>query len=194
MASDWTPEEKHQLLKGLQQFGSTNIHALHKSVPTKTPIEIQVFCNEYAKAALNKDKFQNKVPPIKKWLLVLKRLHHGNPDNVHDLIPRILKYIALYEKRGGSKSLNLSQCYLALSTMCRGLDNSELDDNSEYFIYECLTKLGKCIKYSGCKSYQKYIRLKTTLNNVNESHIVLNPLDIPSSFTKGGNNAEGMQR
>uniref|UniRef100_A0A6P7FT95 Uncharacterized protein LOC114330790 n=1 Tax=Diabrotica virgifera virgifera TaxID=50390 RepID=A0A6P7FT95_DIAVI len=202
MASDWTSQEKHQLLKGLKKVGSKNMVELHKFVPTKTPAEIQLCCDEYAKGALRKLEVGyegEEVPPIDEWLLILNRLKRANPG-IHDVIPRVLKYIALYEKRGGEekgakkavKSRNtIRQCYFALSNMCRGLTDAQpLNGDGLSLLYESLKKLGRHIKYNG-ESKQQYIRLKTNLDKENEkvdlAHDVLNPLGIPSSLTKLGN-------
>lgn len=144
------------------------------------------------KVSIKKQTDKRKEAHIRRWLQVLKVLKSAQEGQINDVISRVLKYIALFEKRVDSKNVDVSSCYLALHYMLSGLVPEELSKTTDYFVFECLQKLANCLKYGKMRSFKTYL---TTLRNTRDLHkyrnkskskiessLSLNPLGIPDNL------------
>ncbi|XP_074040133.1 uncharacterized protein [Leptinotarsa decemlineata] len=194
--SAWTVEDKRKLLVALHQHGASNLELIQEHLPNKTISEIELICEEYTQLALRKwhsKRDDRKDPAIKNWLQVMKRIKISQKNSLHDVVPRLLKYIALFEKRCDLSNINLKDCYLVLSDLSNGKASMKMEECSEYFFYECLTKLAKSMRSEEIRSFKSYLKSLKTLKDLNanrlqgvnsrrECSIVLNPLGIPDEF------------
>lgn len=108
----WTEKEKLQLLLALQKCGSSNLEVLQKEIPHKTVGEIRLEIDKYS--ALGKAAWQKKEreacgsdPAMQQWVSIIKKLYLLNRGEVTDVIPRVLKYIALFEEGETKGEINL---------------------------------------------------------------------------------------
>lgn len=195
---EWTVEEKDKLLQILYKYGASDYNLINNYMPEKTAYEIQTFCEKYIKQSMYKWERsranKDSEAALKNWVTVMKRANDAQTGSLTDIVPRILKYIALFEKRKES-CINLSECYMVLSQISAGLASKKIDDSNAYYFHECLLKLAKSVKYGNNHSvqYAKYLtNLKAFMNRTDskqteqksEYSSVLNPLSVPSSLLK----------
>ncbi|KAG5900080.1 hypothetical protein JTB14_016052 [Gonioctena quinquepunctata] len=194
----WTVEDKRKLLVALHQYGAGNLEVIHQQLPDKTIEDIKGICEKHTKLALKKwhnRKDDKNGPSIKNWLQILKRIKTTQKESIHDIVPRLLKYIALFEKRADCSQINLRDCYFVLSDISNGQASMKMDQSSDYFFYECLTKLAKSIKQGEFRSFKCHLRSLQSLTDLNlhrqegintrkECSSILNPLGIPENLLK----------
>lgn len=194
---EWTLPEKKKLLNILYEVGSGNYDLIHRYMPEKSVLEIQAFCEKYEEMAIEKWKRKRRnheeSSAMEKWLLVFKRIHNTQTGCLLDVVPRALKYIALYEKRTRT-SIDLDECYMNLSCLSSGYASKEIDGSTSYFLYESLLKLARSVKTTGngpSKHFVKYLSTLKAFSNLTESRettkttsdsCLINPLSIPKEL------------
>lgn len=105
----------------LQEHGASNLELIQQRMPHKSISDIRTICHKHSNLALNKwlcekeGKFE-KHDTVKNWLDILKKLNCRKTGQVCDIIPRVLKYIALYEKR--TKSIHINLRYFMYTITC----------------------------------------------------------------------------
>ncbi|KAJ8976481.1 hypothetical protein NQ317_013702 [Molorchus minor] len=187
----WSNEDKKKLLILLRRHGSSNMELIQQNMPHKTITEIRNICDKHSKLALNKwcmeeNKNGHENQAVNDWLKVLKQINNSHRPSVQDIIPRVLKYIALYENRIEDPQINLSDCYLVLSSLSEGKAPKHLDDATNHFFFECLTKLAEALKYGETESYRSYLKGLKTFGVMEQKRKskTLNPLNVPASSLK----------
>ncbi|XP_018576126.1 uncharacterized protein LOC108914739 [Anoplophora glabripennis] len=193
----WTTEDKRMLLAILQEYGASDLGLIQQKMPHKSISEIRYICHKHTNLALNKwlhekDKKYDKNNSVRNWLDILKKFSNKTGP-VHDIIPRVLKYIALYEKRTNTTHINLRDCYLVLSDISNGTASKKLDDSSQYFLFQCLIKLAEALRSEGIESYKHYLRSLESFADLFKDDVkakcknskgVLNPLRVPGDLLK----------
>lgn len=194
---NWSVEDKKTLLFSLREYGAHNMDMLQKKLPHKTVSEIRTACDIYSNKAQRKwgqsrQNESNEHPHIKLWMEIFERIRTAQKGSVHDVIPRVLKYIALFEKRVHSEHVDLKECYLFLSYLCSGMAPKNLDVTSYFFIQQCLLKLSKPIakgENGKVRNYFKYLKKIGPVLNTHPPNLtsatgdhsaVLNPLFVPN--------------
>lgn len=106
----WTKSDKEKLLFALQKHGADNISLLAEELPFKAVGEIRQMIQSYQRLAANTLRakcgdYKVSDAPLEKWLKHIQDvLGRKVPTQV---VPKALKYIALYEKRENS-DINLT--------------------------------------------------------------------------------------
>ncbi|KAJ8924755.1 hypothetical protein NQ315_000908 [Exocentrus adspersus] len=177
-------------------FLNSNLEMIQQKMPQKTITEIRQICQKHTNLALRKwlkiGENDQKYDTVKNWLEILKRLNSTRTGPVYDIIPRVLKYIALYEKRSNSPIINLRDCYLVLSDICNGMSSKKLDKASNHFLLHCLTKLAEAIKNGEIESYKSHLKSLKNYSELCKYHAtrkgstdaVLNPLNVNKRLLK----------
>lgn len=199
MDDNWSFEDKKRLLGLLYKFGADDYELINRHMPQKSTAEIEEFCERYMKIALRKwekSRANNDVngSSLKNWLSVFKKVNSAQSGSLTDIVPRVLKYIALFEKRLDHPCINLKECYLVLSEVSRGLPQKNIDETSAYFFYECLLKLAKSINQGGAHPSLRHLKYLTKLKIFEDKDQqikrrkmfseVTNPLSIPENLLK----------
>lgn len=193
MDGDWSVQDKKKLLELLKTFGVANYSIIHQHMPEKSEQEIKCFCEKFMEKAMVKwDRSKTNNVALKKWLNIMKKVNVTQMGCLTDVLPRALKYIALFEKRKDNACLNLNDCYKTLSDITAGLPSRKLNDTSIYFFHECLVNLAKSVTEGGNGSSYNYLRFLTNLktflkhqgrmNKQTKMMVfsnVLNPLSVP---------------
>lgn len=193
---EWTVEEKKKILEILYKYGAGDYNLIHQYMPEKTVGEIQIFCEKYIQISMDKwersKANKDSDAALKNWLLIMKRVNAAQTGSLTDIVPRVLKYIALFEKRKQS-CINLNDSYMVLSDISVGLAAKKIDERNAYFFHECLLKLAKSVKHGSGPSikYAKYLtNLKVFMNKESKKiqqkseDRVLNPLNVPKNLLK----------
>ena len=106
----WTMKDKKKLLMALQQYGPHNIAEVQKLLPDKTITDIRLAFEKYSLLAAEKISQQeqncDEDSAINQWIKVIKKTQDSH-NGVVDILPRVLKYIAFFEKRPNDKDVNL---------------------------------------------------------------------------------------
>lgn len=195
---EWSIEEKRKILEILYKYGAGDYYLIHNHMPERTVTEIKSFCEKYMQISMARwersKANRNSDAALKNWLVILKRLNAAQTGSLADVVPRVLKYIALFEKRTQTSCINLEDCYMVLSDISAGLSAKKINESSAYFFYECLLQLAKSVKYSGVGSSMRYIKNLTRLKEFTkdskllkkktENSTVINPLSIPNNLLK----------
>ncbi|KAJ8927549.1 hypothetical protein NQ314_019969 [Rhamnusium bicolor] len=173
--SAWTVEDKGRLLVLLQQHGASNLDLIQKNMPHKSLPEIRYMCDKHTKLALNEwccaeSKKFRKDETVKSWLHVLKQVNSSRKGSVQDIVSRVLKYIALFEKRRNTTHIDLRDCYLVLSDISNGVAAKKLDESTNYFLFECLTKLAEALKEGETGSYKSHLRSLRNIYDILKSN------------------------
>ncbi|KAJ8937146.1 hypothetical protein NQ318_011951 [Aromia moschata] len=155
--SSWSFDDKKKLLVLLQRHGASNLELIQQNMPDKTITDIRSICEKHTKLAFNKWCLEEGKKPkvdqaVNNWLHILKQISSSQRGAVQDIIPRVLKYIALFEKRSESAQVSLSDCYLVLSDISNGVASKHLDET-------------KALKNGEIESYKNYLR---NLDNLND--------------------------
>lgn len=210
----WTVADKKKLLIALQKCGTKNISEVHKLLPHKTVTELRDAFETYSRLAVNRNSEASKNPEeeessLKKWIELVSKVHKED-NNVLDIVPRVLKYIALFEDRDYDHTVSLKynhfffsvfllssfyfrDCYLALSEMCKGQLCTSLNYGSSEFLYDHLQQLALRIKKEDNKDMKSFIQnlnsigplLKKELKTYGKkkkSNKILNPLKVPDNL------------
>ncbi|RZB39083.1 uncharacterized protein BDFB_010145 [Asbolus verrucosus] len=110
MNTVWSIDDKKKLLMALQKCGTNNIAEVQKLLPDKTITEIRNAFEKYSRLAHDKMNHQEKLreedSAINQWIKIVKKTQVKS-NAVYDVIPRVLKYIALFEKRPHDNDVNL---------------------------------------------------------------------------------------
>lgn len=192
----WSFEDKKKILEILYKLGSSDYELIHQQMPEKSLTEIKFFCDSYRKLAMKKwerSKANNNGDvALKNWLVILKHISSAQTGSLTDIIPRALKYIALFEKRTENSCVNLKDCYMTLSDISKGLSGKKNSETQSYFYYECLLKLAKSVKHGGDGPSLKYLKYLTNLRTFKSeeqkerkklSHSrLINPLSVPENL------------
>ena len=98
--STWTQKEKELLLVHLQKYGMDDLQRLVKSLPCRSLLDIKTLISKYENLA-HKSMLENvssvEISPIDKWINIARQISNQKLNNL--VLSRVLKYIALYEKR-----------------------------------------------------------------------------------------------
>lgn len=195
---EWTPVEKKKLLDILYKYGAKDYGLIHKYMPEKTVDDIQYFCGLYMEMAMAKwkrSKANQNSEALKNWLTIMKRVKTAQAGYLTDIVPRVLKYISLFEKRSERSCINLNDNYMILSDISSGVASKGMNEFNAYFFYECLLKLAKFSKHSSNGSSLTHIKYLSSLKNLmntkqsnelkkTENSSVLDPLDLPKKILK----------
>lgn len=99
----------------LKKYGTNDLTSIQKDLPEKTITEIRFTLEKYAKLASNRSDREEKMreddSAINQWIKFLKKSNDTKNNRVN-MMPRILKYIALFEKRPHDKDVNLRYLWL----------------------------------------------------------------------------------
>ncbi|XP_015833579.2 uncharacterized protein LOC103312564 [Tribolium castaneum] len=201
----WSVAEKRKLLLALRECGTNNIAAVQKFLPNKSITEIRLAFEHYAKLA--KQRISDEETPkdedsaINQWIKIIKKSQE-NSTGVSDIVTRVLKYIALFEKRPNDKDVNLRDCYMALSEMSNSVVITNLNPTTSYFFYENLARLALKIKNSNVDNKRAFVKkmknlghghkpesLKTYSRKKKKVNVILNPLYIPDNLLKTGDDS-----
>lgn len=200
MEEDWSVDDKKKMLRILNKFGAGNYSLIQEHMPEKSVEEIKAFCEKYIELSMRKwdrSKANNDGDAaLKNWLAIMKKIHGAQTGHLTDVLPRVLKYIALFEKRKENSCINLNECYMVLSDFLSGVATKRIDDTNAYFFYECLLKLAKSVKLGGNGPFISYLTLLTNLKVFLKNHEGLkkqvkkksefssttNPLSIPNNL------------
>lgn len=178
MEGHWSVDDKKKILKILNKFGARNYNLIHQHMPQKSVIEIKAFCEKYIELSMKKwdrSKANNDGDAaLKNWLTIMNKIHRAQTGCLTDVLPRVLKYIALFEKRKGNSCINLDECYMVLSDFLFGLASKDINDTNSYFFYECLLKLAKSVKHGGNGASINYLTSLTNLKIFMKNHEALN--------------------
>ncbi|KAL3277009.1 hypothetical protein HHI36_012371 [Cryptolaemus montrouzieri] len=193
----WTTKNKRDLLVALENHGPNNLEEIQKYLPEKSIMEIRYTIEKYKKLgyshAQNVDNVKTEESPLNQWIKLLKRLYL-NSHGINDLIPRILKYIALFEKHTDGAGINLRECYLALSELSKGESIKILDPYTSHFLYGCLTQLAEAIRKQDNEAMVDFIRNIEEFEGIMKSQMVksyskkktesfdVNPLKVPANL------------
>lgn len=105
----WSNDDKSKLLIGLRSNGTGNLEALQAKIPGKSIAEIRDMIEYYKKVAQTKwlNNESRMSDEVKKWIDIIEKIRWEHQGSYHDLIPRVLKYIALFEKQSNETDINL---------------------------------------------------------------------------------------
>lgn len=167
MEGFWSVDDKKKILKIFKKFGARNYNLIHQHMQEKSVEEIKAFCQKYIQLSMRiweRSKANNDGDAaLKNWLTVMNKIHSSQMGCLTDVLPRVLKYIALFEKRKGNSCINLDDCYMVLSDFLSGLASKKINDTNSYFFYECLLKLAKSVKHGGNGPSIRYLSYLTNL-------------------------------
>lgn len=185
---EWTFEEKKKMLEILYKLGASNYELIHKHMPDKSVDQIQLFCEKYMQRAMRRWE-QSQITSesdaaLKHWLMILKKTNTQS-GCITNIIPRVLKYIALFEKRTVSSNIDLSECYMMLSSLCEGFAAQKVDEIAESFSSDCLLILAKTVKLGGNQNIINFLTNKSNFDVVKTQNLkkgafsdVVNPLHV----------------
>lgn len=92
--------EKTQLLAALRRHGAQNLNALHAALPGRSLIDIRRTLDYYQERAWGA---AHQPDTLRQWLEVMLKMDPERPG----LVPRALKYIALFEERAPGADVDL---------------------------------------------------------------------------------------
>ncbi|XP_044270787.1 uncharacterized protein LOC123015233 isoform X2 [Tribolium madens] len=197
--STWSVAEKRKLLRALRECGANNIAAIQKFLPDKTITEIRLAFENYTKLANQRindeEKLRDEDSAINQWIKIIKKSQENTA--VSDIVSRVLKYVALFEKRPNDIDVNLRDCYLALAEMSNGVVMTDLNSTTSYFFYQNLARLALKIKNSNDHNKRTFVKNMKSLDHTHKPqgvrtynrkkkkvNVILNPLNIPDSLLK----------
>lgn len=98
----------------LRRCGTRDMSAVQKHLPFKSITDIRIAFEHYTKLANEREKKEKEEitkvteddSAINQWIKIVKRLQE-NETGVTDILSRVLKYIALFEKRPKDSDVNL---------------------------------------------------------------------------------------
>ncbi|XP_063910249.1 uncharacterized protein LOC135127652 isoform X3 [Zophobas morio] len=200
MDDSWTMKDKKKLLMALQQYGPHNIAEVQKLLPDKTITDIRLAFEKYSLLAAEKISQQeqncDEDSAINQWIKVIKKTQDSH-NGVVDILPRVLKYIAFFEKRPNDKDVNLRDCYIALSQMTSGMASKQLNPKTNQFFFENLSRLALKIKEADTTKRRQFVRnlkdldhifkpqiVKTYNRKKKKVSVILNPLNVPEELLK----------
>ncbi|KAK9874886.1 hypothetical protein WA026_005698 [Henosepilachna vigintioctopunctata] len=199
LSVSWSVEDKRDLLLALETHGPNNLEEIHKYLPEKSIMEIRFTIEKYKKLGFSRakafDSCKLEESSLNQWIKLLKRLS-VNTQGVDDLVPRILKYIAYFEDHTSGAGINLRECYLALSELCRGEAIKILDPYTAHFLYGCLTQLAEAVKTQNNEAMINFIKNIEEFEEIHRSQLVksyskkkvgsfdINPLNVPPELLK----------
>lgn len=109
MCDKLTLKEKKQLFAALKTHGSSNLELIQKELPYKSISDIRSIIDEYSKIGMKKfieSEVGKSEGPMKDWIHIVNSLYVLQKNSVVDIIPRVLKYIALFETGESDEEIN----------------------------------------------------------------------------------------
>lgn len=103
-------KEKKKLLIALRTHGSSNLELIQKELPDKSISDIRSIIEEYSKMGMKKfieSEVGKCEGPMKDWIHIINSLYVIQKGSIVDVIPRVLKYIALFENAETEEEINL---------------------------------------------------------------------------------------
>ncbi|CAH0546716.1 unnamed protein product [Brassicogethes aeneus] len=193
--SDWSEADKRRLLLALKTHGSYNLDLIHKEIPEKSLPEIQNIINKYMTLGKARQNEYSNPSPLKQWEKLIKQINLRHRYSILDVLPRVLKYIALFEEvtQHEENDINISDCYKVLSDISYGLASKEMDPKTNHFFYECLRRLSVNLKNQDLELYKEYINSLTDFEDLGGNHelekkkTIINPLNIPEQLLEATN-------
>lgn len=179
-SNSWTTEDKKKLLELLHKHGC-DYETIQQELRHKSFMEIQSICDKHTLLASTASDFKKRENPMMSdWIKILQRMQDAQADPIKNIIPRVLKYIALFEKRTDSSSINLQECYQILSDICNGFEMKDISEGNNFFIYECVKKLAKSLKGPDTGRLGRTLRSVKTLRmeEKKDSYSIINPLEL----------------
>lgn len=183
--SEWTQDDKKIFLFALRKHGDSNLFLLQSRLPHKTIVEIRSMIDHYKKLAQIKWlKKENKSDEIRNWIDIIEKINLKKKGCVQDIIPRVLKYIALFEKKNDQSDIDLSAAYCFLSEISYASSTKELSERTGYFVYQCLVRLAENLQQQDIEEIliclKQLENFKEILKQPDES--MLNPLGVPENL------------
>ncbi|XP_076251837.1 uncharacterized protein LOC143191051 [Rhynchophorus ferrugineus] len=185
---NWTHKDKSALLMALKTNGDTDLTAIQRVLSHKSITDIRMMIDYYKRRAQTKwlnDK-DRKNDEIKNWIDIFLKIDSQQQGHIHDIIPRVLKYIALFEKNSEESDIKIRELYYFLSEISYGNPTKELPERTEYFLNRCLAHLAENLQKQDIEESKNYLRnlpdLNELIKNVDKSQ--LNPLQIPKHLLK----------
>ncbi|XP_030754005.1 uncharacterized protein LOC115880836 [Sitophilus oryzae] len=159
----WTYEEKKSFLIALRAYGDSDLFKLQSILPNKGITEIRKIIDHYKNKAqlkwLNDENRKND--EIRNWLDILEKINSKQVGPIHDIIPRVLKYIALFENKSKNSDIKMREVYLYLSEISKigyGSKPKELPERARYLVYKCLHQLAQNLQNQDIEETKLFLK------------------------------------
>ncbi|XP_066152015.1 uncharacterized protein [Euwallacea fornicatus] len=191
---DWTVKDKRKFLIALRKYGDSNLNAFYHALPSKPMDEIRKMVDYYKNQAQSKwlHKRKNASDDLKVWIDVLVKLSPQHQGSVEGIIPRVLKYISLYEKRAEGSDIELSAAYIYLSKICQGKPRIELPERTGFFVYQNLVNLAKQLQTEDKQDVESYLNGLQNFGDLlkKSGGSEINPLSIPDRLLESSSDSD----
>ncbi|GLV32200.1 beta-Tubulin at 97EF [Carabus blaptoides fortunei] len=201
----WSVNEKQQLFNALVKYGSSDLDALARHIPTKNKSAIFkyiLYLERMARTSLKDDadeKGKARQAPIDMWIQYVCHMSLSDDYKLMD-ISRAVKFIALFEERNTESKVDIRDCYEVVAACLSGNAPKHVNPETSKYLADNLQKLAMDTKMtpnisenkfiSGlpqrkeCKTYRSKKQIK--VEKIEEfsfvTNKIMNPLKIPENL------------
>ncbi|XP_060527939.1 uncharacterized protein LOC132703784 [Cylas formicarius] len=189
MTVEWSIEDKRKFLVLLKKYGASDLETLHLNMPNKSIGEIRYMIDKYKKMAQERWSPTSGTNETVSWIEIIKRVNLSQQHPVQNILSRVFKYIALYEKKAEESDICLRDCYMFLSDVCNDKSPKELSERDGYLLKQCLEDMSTNLQGEYLYQTKKYFESINNFESLTSKRegSLLNPLNIPETLLQPNN-------